>query len=325
MTSDSESDFSFESDSDINFSDCSFSSDESDHDSINLQSVRQWCKIDLKNIPPSPVPFHGNLGITVNIANNASILNYFELFFDDQILRMIVQETIGYVEQYIHQTVCKEISLWKKWTETNVEELRLFFAVLLLQGVIKKPEQEHYWSKHQTLSTPIFAKWQDKKSVCLMSTIHDASSYLVTCKSKKIVMKPVFVCDYNNTMGGVDLCDQEMSYYPTLRKQQGKYYIKIFRQFLDQLLWNAYVLYKKQNSTHNIKLLEFRLRMVEESIQKYSDRDNCSGPGRQSSTPNPLPPNPIKRQSQRQLLFAVQEKMPMGKKIRKETRIWCKD
>ncbi|GFQ88302.1 zinc finger MYM-type protein 6 [Trichonephila clavata] len=28
-------------------------------------------------------------------------------------------------------------------------------------------------------------KWQDKKSVCLMSTIHDASSYLVTCKSKK--------------------------------------------------------------------------------------------------------------------------------------------
>ncbi|GFV47940.1 piggyBac transposable element-derived protein 4 [Trichonephila clavipes] len=327
--------------------------DESDHDSINLQSVRQWCKIDMKNIPPppSPVPFRGNPGITVNIANN---------------------------------------------------------AILLLQGVIKKPEQEHYWSKRQTLSTPIFAKvigrnrflllmkffhftnneefdkdrhpwpklnkiyelmehlqrkfrkvyiprknlsldeslmkfkgrlkwkmyiakkrarfglkffvlcevesgyisdfliyigegtvynpkysqypvstkivlhlmdrflgkgycvtidnfymspqladilvtektdtygtvnktrkdlpvnfskekvpngeivayqrgkvmalkWQDKKSVCLMSTIHDASSYLMTCKSKKTVMKPVVVCDYNNTMGGVDLCDQEMS------------------------------------------------------------------------------------------------------------------
>ncbi|GFV23205.1 piggyBac transposable element-derived protein 4 [Trichonephila clavipes] len=154
-------------------------------------------------------------------------------------------------------------------------------------------------------------KWQDKKSVCLMSTIHDASSYLVTCKSKKTVMKPVVVCDYNNTMGGVDLCDQEMSYYPTLRKQQGKYYSKIFRQFLDQSLWNAYVLYKKQNPTHNIKLLEFRLRMVEESIQKYSDRDNCSGPGRPTSTLNPLrltdrhfashiPPNPIKREPRRQ-------------------------
>ncbi|GFV30639.1 hypothetical protein TNCV_2865781 [Trichonephila clavipes] len=91
-----ESDFSFDSDSDINFSDCSSSSDESDHDSINLQSVRQWCKIDIKNIPPPPpsVPFHENPGITVNVANNASILNHFELFFDDQILRMIVKKPI---------------------------------------------------------------------------------------------------------------------------------------------------------------------------------------------------------------------------------------
>ncbi|GFW80913.1 hypothetical protein TNCV_3779932 [Trichonephila clavipes] len=63
--SDSESHFSFDSDSDINFSDCSSSSDESDHDSINLQSVRQWCKIDMKNIPPPPVPFRGNPGITL--------------------------------------------------------------------------------------------------------------------------------------------------------------------------------------------------------------------------------------------------------------------
>ncbi|GFW87231.1 piggyBac transposable element-derived protein 4 [Trichonephila clavipes] len=71
---------------------------------------------------------------------------------------MIVQETNRYAEQYIYKTVCKEESRWKKWTETNVEELRLFLAVLLLQGVIKKPEQEHYWSKRQTLTTPIFAK-----------------------------------------------------------------------------------------------------------------------------------------------------------------------
>ncbi|GFV30649.1 piggyBac transposable element-derived protein 4 [Trichonephila clavipes] len=116
--SDSESDFSFDSDSDINFSDCSSSSDESDHDSINLQSVRQWCKIDIKNIPPPPpsVPFHGNPGITVNVANN---------------------------------------------------------AILLLQGVIKKPEQEHYWSKRQTLSTPIFAKVIGRnRSLLLMKFLH---------------------------------------------------------------------------------------------------------------------------------------------------------
>ncbi|GFU99826.1 piggyBac transposable element-derived protein 4 [Trichonephila clavipes] len=75
--------------------------------------------------------------------------------------------------------------------------------------------------------------------------------------------------------------------------------------------------------------------MVKESIQKYSDRDNCSGPGRPSSTVNPLrltvrhfashlPPNPIKRVSKTMccLLF---KKRCKWEKTRKETRIWCKD
>ena len=113
--------------------------------------------------PPPPFPFGGNPRITVNIDNNASILRYFELFFDDKILRMIVQETNACAQQSIHKTICKKESRRKKWTETNIEELRLFFTVLFLQGVIKKSEQEHYFSKLQILSTP--------KSIILIRTL----------------------------------------------------------------------------------------------------------------------------------------------------------
>ena len=62
-------------------------------------------------------------------------------------------------------------------------------------------------------------KWQDKKGVLLMSIVHNANFRLVKFKSKKTILRPVVVCDYNNMMGGVDLCDQEKSYYPNLRKQ----------------------------------------------------------------------------------------------------------
>ncbi|GFW48028.1 piggyBac transposable element-derived protein 4 [Trichonephila clavipes] len=77
--------------------------------------------------------------------------------------------------------------------------------------------------------------------------------------------------------------------------------------------------------------------MVEESIQQYSDRDNCSGPGRPSSTLNPLrltaryfasyiPSNPIKREPRRQCDVCCSRKDGKnGSKIRKETRIWCID
>lgn len=37
-------------------------------------------------------------------------------------------------------------------------------------------------------------------------------SHLVTFKPKKTVSKSV--SDYNNTISGVQLCDQEMSYFP---------------------------------------------------------------------------------------------------------------
>ncbi|GFX25968.1 piggyBac transposable element-derived protein 4 [Trichonephila clavipes] len=224
--SDSESDFSF--DSDINFSDCSSSSDESDHDSINLQSVRQWCKIDMKNIPPPPpVLFRGNPGITVNIANNA---------------------------------ICEEGSRWKKWTETNVEELRLFFAVLLLQGVIKKPEQEHYWSKRQTLSTPIFAKVIGRNGfLLLMKFLH---------------------CTNNEEF------DKDRHPWPKLNK------IYELMEHLQSKFREVYIPGK------NLSL--------DESLMKFKARHFASH----------IPPNPIKREPRRQC--AVQEKMQMEKKIRKE-------
>ena len=72
----SDSERNFSCDNYTDFSDCSSDSDESGHDSINLQSIKLWCKTDMKNILLA-FPFHGNPGITVNIATNTSILDYF--------------------------------------------------------------------------------------------------------------------------------------------------------------------------------------------------------------------------------------------------------
>ncbi|GFW23326.1 piggyBac transposable element-derived protein 4 [Trichonephila clavipes] len=212
---DSESDFSFDSDSDINVSDCSSSSDESDHDSINLQSVGQWCKIDMKNIPPPPVPFRGNPGITVNIANNASEIQPISSFHQNCFTldgRFLGKGYCVTIENFYMSPQLADILVTEKMdTYGTVNKTRKDLPVNFSKEKVPKGEIVAY-QRGKVMAL----KWRDKKSVCLMSTIHDASSYLVTCKSKKTVIIPVVVCDYNNTMGGVDLCDQEMSYYPTL-------------------------------------------------------------------------------------------------------------
>ncbi|XP_044151406.1 piggyBac transposable element-derived protein 4-like [Bufo gargarizans] len=66
-------------------------------------------------------------------------------------------------------------------------------------------------------------------------------------KGRKDVLKPQVVIDYNYTIGGVDRANQAITFYPAMRKQQKKYYKKIFRHLLEQCLWNAYILYRAKS------------------------------------------------------------------------------
>lgn len=67
-------------------------------------------------------------------------------------------------------------------------------------------------------------------------------------------------------MGGVDKSDQCLSYYPVARNHQRKYYKKIFRHLLNQSVWNAYVIYKKNSGTKSH--LDFRMKLIERLIEE---------------------------------------------------------
>lgn len=53
-------------------------------------------------------------------------------------------------------------------------------------------------------------------------------------------------------------------------------------------MWNAHVLYKNNNPMQKIKLLTLLMQMIEQSIQKYSNRDLSSIYDTPSFTLNPL-------------------------------------
>ncbi|GBN19478.1 PiggyBac transposable element-derived protein 4 [Araneus ventricosus] len=125
-------------------------------------------------------------------------------------------------------------------------------------------------------------KYMDKKPICILSTVHntviveqDKKRKKTHGKSERIVSKkPQAIIDYNLTMGGVDKADQCLSYYPTVRNQQKKYYLKIFRQILNQSVWNSFVLYKKNGGT--MSHLDFRLQLVEELAKIYGESKHSS-------------------------------------------------
>lgn len=126
-------------------------------------------------------------------------------------------------------------------------------------------------------------KWKDKREVTLLSTVHRAAFTNVRRHDGEVKV-PEVIMDYNNTMGGVDRADRGIAAYEIKRKQDKKYYRKIFFHLLEICVWNSFVLYEKSGGA--LKQLEFRIKLVEEIVERcFISKLRC---GRPSSEPNPL-------------------------------------
>ena len=86
-------------------------------------------------------------------------------------------------------------------------------------------------------------------------------------------------------MGGVDKADQEMTFYPLMRKQQKHYYKKIFRHLLEQSLWNAFVLFV-HNSDHTppVDHADFVWMTAERIFTQHLTAEAARTPGRRSAS-----------------------------------------
>jgi len=521
-----------------------FSSDseDSDSDSDLLRDTRVWYPLDVQQPTAAPprFPFSGQPGIQVPLADDHDPVTYLRLFLDDDIMDIIVTETNRYAEQTLMRTPQRRLSRTRNWEPISKDDMWLFFGVLILQGIVHKPQQRWYWSTNRLLETPIFRKvmseykfslimkflhftnnddfdpnthpapklkkiwevyqallanfqkvytpnrdisideslmaykgrlswiqyiatkrarfgvkfytlcesqtgyiwnsilytgkgtkmtekyaeyglasssvlsladqllgkgycitmdnfytspelldiliknktdaygtvrsnrrnlpddfgkeklkrgdvrawqkgkmmalrWKDKKDVCVMSTVHNAASTVVKTKGGKDVQKPNAVLDYNHTMGGVDKADQELTFYPVMRKQQKRYYKKIFRHLLEQCLWNAYVLFlqnnpRAQTGMKTVEHADFLWMTADRLLQDYLPvQDDARKPGRRSVIQgNPerlrgrhfmehVPPTEKKREPTRMCVVCCSRRRPDGKKVRKETRYHCPD
>ena len=57
----------------------------------------------------------------------------------------------------------------KEWIDTNSNEIGVFLALLLMQGVNHEPKMQHYFSKRASLYSPFYAKVTNKNRFILLS------------------------------------------------------------------------------------------------------------------------------------------------------------
>ena len=110
----------------------------------------------------------------------------------------------------------------------------------------------------------IFVKYQakEKKSVCLLSSMHDSTD-VDTSNEKK---KPEIILFYNANKVGVDCFDQ-MARLCTTRSASGRWLVAVWGNISDIAAINSYVLYKRV-ANNRITRRQFILMLVENLLDK---------------------------------------------------------
>lgn len=120
----------------------------------------------------------------------------------------------------------------------------------------------------------------------MLTTFHGADM-VVTSKTdrstKRPVMKPTCVVEYNKYMGGVDKTDMLLSSVECVRKTT-KWYKKVFFHIWDMALMNSHSLYKHVTKS-NISIADFQLKLIYELLEKFKPTSTSGSHRRTQDTP----------------------------------------
>ena len=96
--------------------------------------------------------FNEEVGMTVQMENKSSCLNYFELLFTDNVYQLILGETIRFERQKCHLDSNSQGHLHN----LTVAELKAWIGLTLAMGLVKKTNLKSYWCSSSVIKTPLF-------------------------------------------------------------------------------------------------------------------------------------------------------------------------
>lgn len=115
--------------------------------------------------------------------------------------------------------------------------------------------------------------WRDRRDVFMMSTVHKKSVQYVMKRPKGSHEKqpmpcPIMIAEYNNSMGGVDLTDQQLSYYSMTTRKTLKWWKKVFWRLVDICIVNSWIIFRTNFPDSPISSHKaFRLHLITELVQ----------------------------------------------------------
>ncbi|XP_064079451.1 piggyBac transposable element-derived protein 4-like [Macrobrachium nipponense] len=107
-----------------------------------------------------PFNFVADPGVKFTVKDKENPLEYFEKFFDDEIIDYLVEETNRFAKQFLDENVehLPPHSRVHGWFDTYASEMKVFIGLIILQGIDSKCDNSMYFSTRESVSSPFFRK-----------------------------------------------------------------------------------------------------------------------------------------------------------------------
>ncbi|GFX21495.1 piggyBac transposable element-derived protein 4 [Trichonephila clavipes] len=126
-----------------------FDFDISDDENDDLSQARNFYEIDCNNpsAPPPRFAFTNTPEIHLDFDASSGKMQYYEALIDNNLIDLIVHKTNCFAEQTIRSSIPRRHSRSKKWKPTSKEEMHVFIALIILQGIVKNQQMNNIGAK----------------------------------------------------------------------------------------------------------------------------------------------------------------------------------
>ncbi|TBU06827.1 transposase IS4 [Hamiltosporidium magnivora] len=129
-----------------------------EEDVSETRDNRPWKDVTIEDNPPKRFDFISsvrNEGPQIPV-DCTKPLDFFKLFFTDELIEKIVTETNRYARNKITQKRLSIRSTWHSWVDVTVEEFQAFLGVVLNVGTITLANIQEYWTQNFNAKIPFF-------------------------------------------------------------------------------------------------------------------------------------------------------------------------
>lgn len=185
--------------------------------------------------------FQENVGVKLD-TSNFTVQTLVDLFFSDEFLALLVEQTNLYAAQEIEKRkAIKKSNRLSKWQDVSAAEMKVFIGLLLQMGPCTFPSIEHYWSTNKLYNVNFWRSHMSRNRFQLLLRYFHLVDNSILSADRLYKVRPI-LNHFNNIMRENYVPDKNICIDESMMLWRGRL---LFRQYI-----------KNKKHKYGIKLYE---------------------------------------------------------------------